>query len=64
MLKLLLSHVRLSYLLSRRTDRTCHAKLMQDLNFYGHPVVLDMRTDDCYVAQRINMASQVDKCTW
>ena len=27
--------------------------------FLGHPVVLDMRTDDCYVVQRINMASQV-----
>ena len=39
-------------------------KLVQDLNFHGHPVVLGMRTDDYYVVQRINMASQVNKCTW
>ena len=61
MLKLLLSHVRLSHLLSRRTNRqNLSCKLVQDLNFHGHPVVLGMCTDDYYVVHRINMASQIN----
>ena len=45
-----------------RQNLSC--KLVQDLNFHRHLVVLGMRTDDYYVVQRINMASQVNKCTW